>query len=268
MDTTGAIIGAFMALLILIIFSTNPDVFRIAFLFSFIPAIFAVGLIFLLKEKPNLKSDLHTKKLKISLPREFKLFLLIIMTFAFVQVNTAFFIIRSRDIFNQLNPVWWPISGLLRAEIFAIFGFLIYNIVYAIFSTSLGGLSDKIGRIPVIIGGLSILSFVLFLFAIIPIIRIPELVFLGMILFGLYIASTEGILKAMVADITKGDSIKIRGRAYGWFNLTIGLVALFSAILFGLLWDILGSSETFFIYAILVIIPIIGFLILKNNISS
>ncbi|OLS16876.1 MAG: hypothetical protein HeimC3_51060 [Candidatus Heimdallarchaeota archaeon LC_3] len=268
MDTTGAIFGAFMALTVLVVFANNPDVFRIAFLFSFIPAIIAVGIIFFLKEKPKSKNKQKLEKIIIPLPKEFKIFMVVIGTFAFVQVSIAFLILRSVAIFDLFNPDWWPISGNLKGEIFAIFGFLIFNIVYAIFSTSLGGLSDRIGRIPVIVFGLLLLSSVLLLFAIIPIIGIPELVFIGMILFGLYVASTEGILKAFVADITKGDLRNIRGKAYGWYNLTIGLIVLFSSILFGLSWDFLGSSETFFIYAILVIIPIIGFLTIKYKVYS
>ncbi|MHA1983929.1 MAG: MFS transporter [Candidatus Hodarchaeales archaeon] len=278
MDTTGAIIGAFIALFVLVVFASHPDVFRIAFLVSFLPAIIAVGIIFLIKEESDKsikeKTSNNTSRtygfieILFRLPREFRIFLLVVISFAFVQVSVAFFILRSQEIFDLFNPSWWPITGSLKGATFALFGFLVFNIVYALFATSLGSLSDKIGRIPVIVAGTLLLGLNLLFFSLIPTLGIPELVLLGMMIYGLYIASTEGILKAFVADFTKGELVNFRGTTYGWFNLTLGLTVLVSSFLFGLSWDILGSTETFFMYSLLTVLPVSGFLLLIKMISK
>ncbi|MFW9930025.1 MAG: MFS transporter [Candidatus Thorarchaeota archaeon] len=264
MDTSGALIGSILALLLLIFLSYNNDVYRIAFLASFIPAIIGVGLIFFFKEKDVQKKSETINKVNISLPNEFKVFILVSLFFGFVQVAPAFFILRSQEIFNVSKTSFWIFSGPIAGAIFAVFGFLVYNFIYAITAIKLGSLSDRFGRLPVIISGLILFAGILLFFAFIPIFNAPLLVIIAMALYGLYIASTEGILKAFVADMTKGELIKRRGTAYGWFNLTIGIAALGSSVTFGIVSQMMGIGHAFFIFGILTILPI-SLLIIYNK---
>jgi MFS family permease len=60
--------------------------------------------------------------------------------------------------------------------------------------------------------------------------------------YGVFFGLTEGVEKAMVADLVGAG---VRGRAFGWFHLTIGLTALPASILFGAIWDRLGAPTAF-----------------------
>jgi MFS family permease len=67
-------------------------------------------------------------------------------------------------------------------------------------------------------------------------------VWLGIAIWGLHMAMTQGLLAAMVADTAPAD---LRGTAYGFFNLAGGLAMLLASGLAGLLWDRFGASFTF-----------------------
>ena len=78
-------------------------------------------------------------------------------------------------------------------------------------------------------------------------------------------ASTEGVAKAFVADITPKE---IRGTSYGIFNFCIGITALISALIFGFLWDKISSDFVFDLFSILCIIPLLGLIIYsRSNLS-
>ncbi len=55
-------------------------------------------------------------------------------------------------------------------------------------------------------------------------------------------AATEGAERALVADLMPTSQL---GTAYGWFNLTTGLMLLPSSLLFGWLWQRTGPAGAF-----------------------
>jgi MFS family permease len=65
----------------------------------------------------------------------------------------------------------------------------------------------------------------------------------GVLLWGLHMGMTQGLLAAMVADTSPAD---LRGTAYGFFNLMSGVAMLVSSVVAGALWDGFGASITFF----------------------
>jgi len=73
-------------------------------------------------------------------------------------------------------------------------------------------------------------------------------------LYGVYYAATEGVAKALVADLVPDAQ---RGTAYGLFNAAIGLTALPASVIAGLLWQGFGTwggfgaSAPFFFGAIM-----------------
>lgn len=60
--------------------------------------------------------------------------------------------------------------------------------------------------------------------------------------YGLFIAATEGVEKALVADIAPAE---LRGTAFGWFNLTAGLFLLPASVVFGWLYQTFFPSVAF-----------------------
>lgn len=64
----------------------------------------------------------------------------------------------------------------------------------------------------------------------------------GIMLWGLHMGITQGLLATMVANTASAD---LRGTAYGFFNLVGGIALLAASVLAGLLWDRFGAPQTF-----------------------
>ena len=76
-------------------------------------------------------------------------------------------------------------------------------------------------------------------------------------IYGIYYALTEGVAKALVADIVPQEQ---RGTAYGLFNAAIGLTALPASLIAGILWQTLSPSAPFIFGASLTLVA--GFLLM------
>jgi MFS family permease len=127
-----------------------------------------------------------------------------------------------------------------------------------IFSPITGSLSDKVGRKPVILCGLSILLFSCVILAIPTESSILSLVMIIIIyiLFGIYLASVDPISRAYVADLAGKNK---RGRAYGYYYLSVGLISLGESLIFGLIYDLFSFLWAFIYISILLFICIIIF---------
>ncbi len=102
-----------------------------------------------------------------------------------------------------------------------------------------GGLSDRIGRRPLILGGWGVYAFVYLGFAVATTAWHAWALFL---VYGLYFGMSEGAEKAMVADFAPASR---RGAAFGWFNAAVGVAALPASMIFGLVWDQWGAETAF-----------------------
>ena len=111
--------------------------------------------------------------------------------------------------------------------------------IYALLSGPLGALSDRIGRRRLILGGWLAYGLVYLGFAFA---RTGWQVWALFGLYGIYYAATEGVTKALVADLVPEAK---RGTAYGLFNAAIGLTALPASLLAGLLWQGAGRWAGF-----------------------
>jgi MFS family permease len=60
--------------------------------------------------------------------------------------------------------------------------------------------------------------------------------------YGLYFGLTEGVEKALIADLAPAH---LRGSAFGLYNLMIGIGALPASLLFGWVWQSFGSAAAF-----------------------
>ncbi|MCX5711242.1 MAG: hypothetical protein NT060_04740 [Candidatus Omnitrophica bacterium] len=74
--------------------------------------------------------------------------------------------------------------------------------------------------------------------------------------YGLYIGFTEGVEKALVADIAPQD---LRATAIGLHATLVGIGLLPASIIAGLLWKYFGPAAPFYFGAIMGIIASIGF---------
>jgi MFS family permease len=65
--------------------------------------------------------------------------------------------------------------------------------------------------------------------------------------YGLFLAATEGAEKALVADLAPPDRL---GTAYGWFNLTAGVMLVPASLIFGLIYQAAGAQAAFAVSAL------------------
>ncbi|MFX1500532.1 MAG: MFS transporter [Promethearchaeota archaeon] len=246
MDTFGAVVGALLASLFLFwAWSYSQIIF-----FSIIPGIFAIFFILMVKDVDPLK--LNEKKLKYygipkveEIDRNFIKLVIILGVIEFASLDISFLMIRS--------------SGYIGSLIFLIpLLYLLSNITYMFFSPITGTLSDKIGRKPVIVIGLSILllSSVILIFPIES--SLFSLILITVIygLYGFYMASVDPISRAYIADLAGKNK---RGRAYGYYYLSVGLISMAESLIFGWIYDFFSYSWAFIYVSILLFICIIIF---------
>jgi MFS family permease len=88
---------------------------------------------------------------------------------------------------------------------------------------------------------------------------------LGVVLWGLHMGLTQGLLAALVADTAPAE---LRGTAYGFFNLLGGLAMLAASIIAGALWDIAGPQGTFLAGAGFALVALAGLLMVRGKIGG
>ncbi len=245
MDTLGAVVGSLLAFLFLFLTWSYSDII----FFSILPGILAIILILTVKDvDPNeIDKILGFKEEKPKdekIDKNFIKLIIILGVIEFASLDIAFLQTRA---LNYIPGVFFiPIL------------YLISNVVYAFFSPITGTFSDKIGRKPIIIIGLSVLliSCILLAFPIDISFFSIILIFIIFIVYGYYLASVDPISRAYIADLS---GKKKRGRAYGYYYLSVGLISLAESLIFGLIYDIFSFTWAFIYLSILLLICIIIF---------
>ena len=79
----------------------------------------------------------------------------------------------------------------------------------------------------------------------------------GVVLWGLHMGFTQGLLATLVADAAPPE---LRGTAFGMFNLLGGLALLAASIIAGALWDVAGPEGTFLAGAAFTALALAGLL--------
>jgi MFS family permease len=120
--------------------------------------------------------------------------------------------------------------------------YAVYNAVYTLGSYPAGAASDRFGRWRVIGVGWAIYVGVYVGFAV----ATPTTVWPLYAVYGLYMALTDGVGKALIADHAPKDQ---RGRALGIFNLATGATTIASSVIAGVLWDRVDPAAPFWLGA-------------------
>jgi MFS family permease len=237
MDTLGAAIGVLLAYLLI---KANMTNYSRIFLFSLIPAMLAVIVLYFVKEQAR-KLWQQRDKIRLDwkrLPRNLRLFLIVVFIFALGNSSNQFLMLRAKNIGYSIPTV------LLL--------YLFYNLVYGILSFPIGKLSDKIGRKTILVIGYLIYGAVYLGFAIIGKGAHLWLLFGA---YGFYSAFTEGIEKAFVSDIAPQE---LRGTLIGLHATLVGIGLLPASLIAGGLWQLFGASAPFYFGGILGVLASIG----------
>ncbi len=216
MDNAGAVVGPLIAWFILSAGYSLRDVF----LWSAVPAAVCFALVFYIRE-PQIKEPCRHASFDWRLrdmPPVFKRYLAIVALFTLGNSSNMFLLLRASELgvpATQIPLLWMAVSA-----------------VAMLFATHLSALSDRIGRIRLLVAGY--VAYGLFYFGFGMLTHTGAWLFLLFAFYGLFLAATEGVEKALVADIAPPAR---RGTAFGWFNLTTGLMLLPASILFGWLYQ-------------------------------
>lgn len=263
-DHLGAVIGPICAFILLSYLAGNPDEptardYRQVFLFASIPV--ALGLfviVFFVKEKKHeAHAETNLTPIKLSLKEfdgNFKRFLVVIALFTLSNSTDAFLLLRAEQsgIALAVLPLLWMALHLSKV-IFSLIG---------------GDLSDRIGRKTLIFSGWIIYALVYAGFAFVNQAWQAWTLF---IIYGVYFGLTEGVEKALVADLVSAEK---RGTAYGFYNLAFSITVLPASIIFGGIWSVIdkywvgyGASTAFLISAIISICAAVLLLTVQTKTS-
>ncbi len=231
-DTAGAFTGLAIATIIVWVTQTdtaqlNRNTFQTMVLASVIPAVLAV-IILALGAKEVSKSP--TKITKSSYPagglsKSFRAYLFVVVLFTLGNPSDAFIILRGQE--RGLSVL--QIMGML----------LTFNAVYALLSSPSGSLSDRIGRRKILLTGWLVYCVIYLGFALA---RTGFQIWIMFGFYGIYYALTEGTARALVADLVLENKL---GTAFGLYHAAIGITALPSSVIAGILWQGIGNWEGF-----------------------
>jgi MFS family permease len=237
-DNLGAVLGPLIAFAFL---RWEGLPLRTVFLLTAIPGALAVlTLIFGVREVPRTAPPKQEggADLRTPLGGRFWAYLGVLLLFTLGNSTDAFLLLRAGQlgVATSLIPILWALL----------------NLVKALSNTPGGILSDRVGRKPLIAAGWLVYATVYFLFG-----RASQTwqAWALFAVYGLYFGLTEGVEKALVADLVPKDR---RGAAFGWYNLAIGVGALPASLLFGALWDRWGSATAFDLGALLALAAAVG----------
>jgi MFS family permease len=224
MDHLGAVAGPILAFLLLPQVGGN---YRAIFWWASIPAVLCVGvLVACVREVPpqSLSAPLHFLTLRPYGAR-FKGFLCIVTIFTLGNSSDAFLLLRARQ------------AGVADASVPLLWAAL--HVVKSTSSLGAGILSDRVGRRGAIIAGWLVYAAVYAGFSVVGSVWQVWGLFL---IYGLYFGLTEGVEKALVADLTPAA---VRASAYGIYHTAIGVTALPASLLTGWLWQWFGARLAF-----------------------
>lgn len=244
MDTAGAVVGPLLALALVALFD---DRLRLVFLVATVPGVLAVLALAFVREPARavatpsaevtaaigtpatLATPTAPPAGRSPLDRRLVLFVAATLLFALGNSSDVFILLRAKDL------------GLSTTLV--VLAYVVYNFVYMSGAYPLGALSDRIGRRGIFVAGLAMFAVVYLGFALIEDSRFVWPLFA---LYGLYMAATDGIGKALVSDLAPADR---RGAVLGLYGTITGVSTLVASVLAGQLWDHVSVQAPFFLAA-------------------
>jgi MFS family permease len=232
MDTVGAVLGPFLAMVMMFWFASD---IRLALWVAVVPACVTVLLILFGVEEPM--ASRHGLRLPIRMDAlsrfsgEYWRIVAIGAVFTLARFSEAFLVLRAQQAGFAVK--WVPLV------------MIVMSLTYSLSAYPAGILSDRINRRHLLAAGIVLLigADLVLAWA-----GSPSIVFVGVALWGLHMGCTQGVLVAMIAEVTP---LELKGTAFGLFNLASGLFLLLASVIAGGLWEAYGPSTTFGLGAVI-----------------
>ena len=240
LDTVGAFLGPLLAVGLMLLWAND---FRAVFWLSVIPGLMAVALLlFGVREPKNYepvkRSNPISKQNLKRLSANYWWVVAIGAVFTLARFSEAFLVLRA-----QQGGIPMALVPLVMVAM---------NLIYALSAYPFGKLSDRMSHRQLLAIGLVILI------AADLVLATNDhwgVLIAGVVLWGIHLGITQGLLARMVADSAPAD---LRGTAYGFFNLMSGIALLIASAVAGLLWDQFGPAFTFYAGAGFCVVTLVG----------
>lgn len=242
LDSAGAVVGVVAAAGLLYWLTGSPaaggaldpartaTAFRVVFGVAAVLGLAALGLTLILREPahgdtpaaappPGLRAGLG------ALSRRYWLVLALFLVFSIANSSDTFLLLRAAHL------------GLAPWEV--VLAYALYSLVYTLVSYPAGALSDRVGRWRLVALGWAIYAGAYFGLAVTA---HAAAVWPLLAVYGVYIALTDGVGKALLADHAPRER---RGLALGLFYMASGVTTLASSVIAGALWDRVGPAAPF-----------------------
>jgi MFS family permease len=244
LDTMGSVVGPLITFLLLRVWVSHPDKYRLLFITAGIIATVPLVIIgFFVRERsaPVKKQAVSLNVLK----GPFAWFLGVILLFTLGNSSDAFIILRAQGV---------GVPAVLIPIVYAFF-----NLVSASTAIPAGRLADRIGRRRVIGYGWGVYALAYAGFALAS---APWMIWALYGFYGLFYSLTEGSAKAMVAELVPDEN---RGAAYGLYSASIGVMALPASLIAGTLWNRISPAAPFAFGAVLAAVAFLGLQIIPHQ---
>lgn len=220
-DTMGACIGPILALIYLYFY---PEQYYWLFIIAFVPGLFSIIITFFIKERKTIETQIkkpgffsYLSYWKIA-GTNYKLLLFGLLAFAFFNSSDAFLLLMLKN------------QGLSDVQMIGVYIF--YNLIYALLSMPIGILADKLGMKKILIFGL--ICFAIVYFGMAFSLEIWQFAILFFI-YGIYAASTEGVSKALITNISNKSNT---ATAIGFYTSFLSIFTMLASSIAGVLYMI------------------------------
>jgi MFS family permease len=231
MDHAGAAMGTLLGAGLLWLMgattanAASGDQMRTVFLWAAVPGVFAMIALALTREPPRPAPASRVLGKPASLPPALKRVLFPIALFAFANATDAFILVKAARL--GASPILAPLI------------WLVLHIIKASTATAGGRLADRYGKRNALALGWTVYAVT---WSAVGFAETIPILFVLTAIYGTSHGLVEGAEKALIAELAEGSG---RGKAFGAYNMLIGLAALAASTTFGVVWDTLGGVVAF-----------------------
>jgi MFS family permease len=232
--TIGAVTGPLAAIALM---TLSGDDFRLVFWIALLPGLASIGVLLVgVTEPPNQRSDgMRWPPIRLDdlalLRAPFWWAIAIAAIFSLARFSPAFLVLKAHDI--GIEAAFVPLI------------LVVMYLVYSAAAYPFGVLADRVSRhLQLGIGAVILVAADLALAGASTI----WMTALGAALWGLQMGITQGLLSAAIADAAPE---RLRGTAFGIFDLAVGVATFTASTGAGLLWTLSGPAGSFVAGAVL-----------------
>ena len=248
LDTIGAVLGPLLAIAAMALFAGD---IRLVFWLAVPPAFIAVALLALGVEEPAAAATARPPRTPI---RRAELGQLTHAYWTVVGLGAVLTLARFSEAFLVLRAADTGLPNTLVPLVL-----VVMSLAYTLSAYPAGALSDRMDRTDLLVVGMAVLIAADVALALSGGIAAT---LVGVALWGLHMGLTQGLLAAMVADTAPE---RLRGTAFGLFNLVSGGALLVASVVAGVLWDAAGPAATFWAGAAFTVAALGGVVMMRRS---